>query len=105
MELSICLTKYAGESDPYPFFDSFIEGYGSEASLTDEEITSVPHLMKLRILSNVVYFVGRAISGEDTIEQLTDRAGGYAKRCTWINSNGDRLIESLRAHLGKKKEL
>jgi hypothetical protein len=35
--------------------------------LNSEEIKCVPDLIILRILSNVVYFVGRAVSGEDSI--------------------------------------
>ncbi len=95
MELAICLTKYCGEADPYPYLKDFIEGYSVHGKLTKTEIESIPELMKLRILSNVIYFVGRWKAKEDTINQLTDRAGSYKKRCIWINDNRQKLIDTI----------
>jgi hypothetical protein len=40
-------------------------------------------LINLRIASNAVYFTGRAVGGEDSIEALTSRAATYAKRVKW----------------------
>lgn len=36
--------------------------------------------VNLRILSNVVYFVGRALAGEDSLDSLITRADTYATR-------------------------
>ncbi len=73
---------------------SNVAGYSSIASLSHDEVQALPDLIALRILrlhvarhtshvtrhashviSNVVYFVGRAVSGEDSITSLTSRAG------------------------------
>ena len=65
MELAICLSKYCSESDPKPFFNQFIDGFVVFGQINQQEIDFVPDLINLRILSNVVYFVGRALSKED----------------------------------------
>ena len=39
-------------------FDQFVSGYLRTAPLSDKEAEAVPDLISLRILSNVVYFVG-----------------------------------------------
>lgn len=62
MELAVCLSKYAGEPEAMQYFDDFISGFVQHGRLTPEEISCVPDLVNLRILSNVVYFVGRALS-------------------------------------------
>jgi len=73
MELAICLSKYISADDPLPFLNSFIDGYTEKMKLTRTEIEAIPDLINLRIVSNVVYFVGRSIAGEDGIESLTTR--------------------------------
>ena len=62
--------------------------------------TPTRRLIILRILSNIVYFVGRAISGEDSIEPITGRAKVYAKRCDWLVDHGDALVAEIMAAEG-----
>ena len=50
--------------------DGYREGGGR---LSPTELELVPDGIILRILSNVVYFAGRAVAGEDSIEALTGR--------------------------------
>jgi uncharacterized protein (UPF0333 family) len=57
---------------------------------------AMPALINLRILSNVVYFVGRALAGEDDISSLTSRAGTYAARVVWVNDNADKIMGELK---------
>jgi hypothetical protein len=45
-----------------------------------DEIEILPDLINLRIFSNVIYFTGRALAKEDSIDSLTSRAPSYAKR-------------------------
>ncbi len=84
MELAICLSKYAGEEEADQYFEEFLAGYMQTAVLTSDEIDALPDLIILRILSNVVYFVGRAVSGEGDMATLTTRVETYWKRCVWI---------------------
>jgi len=51
----------------------------------------------VRILSNIVYFVGRACAGEDTIEPIVGRAKIYAKRCDWLVDNDAEIVANIRA--------
>jgi homoserine kinase type II len=95
MELAICLSKYAGEEDPFTYFFPFIEGYLSNSSLTQEEIKVIPDLIILRILSNVVYFVGRIIAKEDDMITLTKRLRNYLNRIQWIKASRDRIVSKL----------
>jgi homoserine kinase type II len=101
MELAICLSKYAGEEpDAKPYFDDFIKGFAKHGKLTKAEAKAIPDLINLRILSNIVYFVGRHIAGEDNISSITSRIQNYERRVNWVKSNGDaisgRIIEEMR---------
>mmetsp|Transcript_18166 Transcript_18166/g.25853 ORF Transcript_18166/g.25853 Transcript_18166/m.25853 type:complete len:415 (-) Transcript_18166:57-1301(-) len=100
MELAICLSKYAGEApDAMPYFDDFVDGFAETGLLSVEEARAIPDLINLRILSNVAYFVGRAIAGEDSISSLTTRISTYEKRVHWVKENDDiiaaRIIEKM----------
>ncbi len=83
-ELAVALSKYVSEDNPLELIDGMCTGYGlSGAELSDAEISIMPDLINLRIFSNVIYFTGRAMAGEDGIDSLTSRAGAYAKRVRW----------------------
>lgn len=108
MELAVCLSKYAGEAEAMAFFNSFIAGFVQHGRLTPQEIDAVPDLINLRILSNVVYFVGRALSKEDDIASLTTRLENYNKRVEWVNANAQAIRDSIATKLaaataGEKK--
>lgn len=62
----------------------------------------IPDCINLRILSNAVYFVGRARAGEDSIESLTTRADAYAKRVQWVRANADAIVDALREAITAK---
>lgn len=106
MELAVCLSKYAAEEDPFNKIDNYISGFCQYAVLNKAEVEGVPDMINLRILSNVLYFVGRALAKEDTIEALTSRAEMYAERVQWVNANRKAIIESIekrmKAKLGDK---
>ena len=91
MELAICLSKYAGEPEPFPYFEKFVSGFAEHGRLTPAEVQALPALINLRILSNVVYFVGRALADEDSIESLTKRAQTYADRVAWVKTNASAI--------------
>jgi homoserine kinase type II len=97
MELAICLSKYVSEPEPLPYLQEFISGYMEHVTYADAEIQATPELVILRILSNVVFFVGRALVGEDTWEQLTGgRATAYVKRIKWLKENGELVRAAIR---------
>jgi len=56
-------------------------------------------MINLRVMSNCVYFVGRAIAGEDSIESLTSRADMYAQRVVWVRQNKERIVECVKARM------
>lgn len=99
MELAVCLSKYAGEKDPMPYFKSFVDGFSKHGRLTPAEVAAIPDLINLRILSNVVYFVGRAIANEDSIDSLTTRAKTYADRVMWIKKNSQAIQDMVGAKM------
>jgi hypothetical protein len=53
-------------------------------------------------MSNVLYFIGRAIAKEDTLEALTSRADMYAERIAWVNSNSEKIVDSLNKKMEAK---
>jgi homoserine kinase type II len=101
MEIAICLSKYAGEKEAMEYFDLFVSGFAKYGILTEDEIQSIPDLINLRILSNVVYFVGRKLGNEDTIEALTSRAATYAGRVKWIKDNSEAIITMISSKMKK----
>jgi homoserine kinase type II len=101
MELAICLSKYASERDnALSIFELFIKGYfeSFKEKITKEEADVVPKLIILRILSNTIYFVGRAIAEEDSIEVLTERVEAYVNRIVWLKSNNDFIAEIIKKY-------
>jgi homoserine kinase type II len=99
MELAVALSKYVGEAEPLPLIERFVTGYVQKGALTDTEIDCIPDMINLRIFSNVVYFTGRAIAGEDGLDSLTSRAGTYAKRVKWVNANKDAIKNTIKQKL------
>ena len=101
LEIAIGLSKYAGEEpDAMPYFQDYITGYATTGILTKEEAQAVPDLINLRILSNIVYFVGRHIAGEDDISSITTRIENYARRVDWVNNNKDIIVNLIIEKMG-----
>ena len=92
MELAICLSKYCSEGEPLGYFERFVDGFAVHGELTRVEMESMCVLIRLRILSNVVYFVGRALSGEDGLSTLTSRIETYCKRLRWLKTNESEIV-------------
>lgn len=108
MELAICLSKYISEDNPTVFCAPFIRAYVAALvrctdrkddvrPLTRFECSELTNCIALRILSNVVFFVGRTVSGEDIAEGLTSRVLSYWRRLCWLKNNGAALVEVLTA--------
>lgn len=96
LEIAIGLSKYAGEEpNAMPYFDDYIDGYATSGELTLVEAKAVPDLINLRILSNIVYFVGRHIAGEDDISSITTRIENYSRRVEWVKQNGDAIVKRI----------
>lgn len=101
MELAVCLSKYAGEKDAMSYFENFIQGFAEHGRLTADEIAGVPQLVNLRILSNIVYFLGRAQAGEDDISSLTKRLEMYVSRVEWVRRHADAISQRLTSEMLK----
>lgn len=101
MELAICLSKYAGEEpDTMLYFVDFISGFAKTGKLTKPEAEAIPDLINLRILSNVVYFVGRHQANEDNISSITTRIQNYEKRVNWVKANSDAIVRCIVEKMG-----
>ena len=105
MELAICLSKYCSEDDPYPYFERFVDGFAVLGDLNDKEIEAMSTLIRLRILSNVVYFVGRAMSGEDQMSTLTCRIDNYCQRLRWVKNNEDAIASLIKEKFAANNKL
>eukprot|EP00882_Tetradesmus_deserticola_P018811 GHRQ01020201.1.p1 GENE.GHRQ01020201.1~~GHRQ01020201.1.p1 ORF type:complete len:108 (+),score=62.68 GHRQ01020201.1:200-523(+) len=99
MELAVALSKYVGEEEPLPLITEFVSGYAKKGQLSSTEIDILPDLINLRIFSNVIYFTGRALAGEDGIGSLTSRAGSYAKRVAWVNANREAIVDAVKQRM------
>ena len=97
MEACVGLTKYVATDgiDIRASVAAFLAGYGAGGGrLTAAEARFVPDGMVLRILSNVVFFAGRATAQppQDNIRTLVSKVVPYARRCRWIESNRDFVV-------------
>ncbi len=99
IELAVCLSKYVGEEDPFPLVESFIDGFCESGRLTADEMEGLPDMINMRVMSNAIYFVGRAIAKEDTIKSLTKRADMYAQRMVWVRDNREKIVECIKARM------
>jgi len=104
IELAVCLSKYVGEDSPFPLVESFIDGFCESGRLTPDEIEGVPDMINMRVMSNAVYFVGRAIAKEDTIDSLTKRADMYAQRMVWVRDNREKIVECIKSRMPEATE-
>jgi homoserine kinase type II len=99
MDCVVGLSKYVGMDDVEVSFRDWVSGYGSTSKLTKNEVSLIPDLIILRILSNVVYFVGRAVFGEDSFDAFTGRAAIYTKRIKYIHSHREHMLATLEKHV------
>lgn len=102
LEVAICVSRFPSQANPWGHFEAFLEGFKMTGTLKEEEIEAVPVMMKLRLLTNIIHFVGRYLGGFDSAKDLTDRICVYYKRLGWINENGGKIVELFKkAMLGK----
>jgi homoserine kinase type II len=100
MEAVVGLSKFCGLAEPGPSVAAYLDGYAAGGGrLTRRECELVPALIRARVLSNVVYFAGRAVSGEDSVEPLSGRAGVYAKRVRWLHDAEAWLVGQVQSRL------
>ena len=100
MDLAVGLSKYAGLPGADAALDDWLAGYAEGGgALTAAEAALAPDLIAVRILSNVVYFCGRAMAGEDEWSCLTSRAAAYANRIRWLAEKKGWLVALLTDRL------
>lgn len=104
MEIAVCLSKYAAEAAPLELMQAFISGYAEFGKLDRAEAVALPDLINLRVFSNVLFFIGRSLAGEDTIEAFTKRAKMYADRVVWVNSNRQAITDAICSQMAGKME-
>lgn len=109
MEAAVGLTKYVATSgiDVRAMVAAYLEGYASAGGVfTEAECEFLPDGMVLRIVSNVVFFVGRATSTppQDNIATLTSKVASYAKRCRWVEDNRTWLVQLAKGLLVTGKQ-
>lgn len=103
MDVAITLAKFAAEKDPMPLFEAFIEGFAEVGTLNENEVKAIPSLIILRIVSNFVYFVGRYVAKEDSVETITKKMQTYCNRVKFLKQNDEKIQEYLSKKLAEKK--
>jgi len=98
MDFAINISSYCSTPDPMSLIETFVAGYVRHGKLSKQEIECIPDLVKLRILNNVVFFVGRAYSGEGSCDFLIGRCESYVTRINWLIDNHDRIINVLKVY-------
>jgi homoserine kinase type II len=104
MDVAITLAKFAAEKEPMPMFEAFIEGFAEVGDLNENEVKAIPSLIILRIVSNFVYFVGRYLVKEDSVETCTKKMQTYCNRVKWLKQNDEKIQEFMAKKLAEKKD-
>lgn len=100
MEMVVGLSKYIATASAETCFEAYVDGYAEAGGrLTEAEADLTPDLIVVRVLNNVIYFAGRALAGEDSLDALTTRMAMYAARCAWIREKAPWMRQVLRAKL------
>lgn len=103
MELAVCLSDLidpaAEESAMRRRAAAMLEGYGSAARLTADELAVVPVLLALRRLDVFVHFLGRYRDGVDDAEALGRHIGTTAAGLAWLDGRTGLLESLLHTHL------
>ena len=94
VEFAICVSKIVSLEE-IALLEAFFRGLARHVALTREEVSAMPLLMILRIVSNVVFFVGRYLAEEDSLSTCTSRLSTYQQRVQWIVEHQDALIQTL----------
>lgn len=89
MEAAVGLTKYIATAgiDIELMVQRYLEGYARAGSLTAAECDFLPDGMALRVLSNVVFFVGRAVSDPPQVRAAIVFSAPSSRCCflrSWI---------------------
>ena len=87
MELATSLSKFPEDEEPLHNLSLFARGFCAafpEGKLNPVEVDALPSMIRLRMVSNVIYFAGRALSGEAGVSYLVDRVPGYCRRLKWL---------------------
>ena len=88
MDLATSISKFTAEENPLYSLLSFSTGFKASGFVIEERERSVlPMLIKLRLVSNILYFCGRIMSGEADATCLLDRISDYRKRFVWLDGN------------------
>ncbi len=96
MELAICLSQYCSKGEPLGYFEHSVDSFAVHRELTCSKIESTCALIRLRILSNVVYFVGRALAREYRLSTLMSRIETYCKRLHWLKTNESKIVGQIK---------
>ena len=93
MELATSLSKFPEDVTPIHNLSLFARGFHSTfaGKLSPAEVRALPSMIRLRMVSNVIYFVGRVLSGEAKVEYLVDRVPGYCRRLKWLDMEENSL--------------
>ena len=93
--MAICISRFPLSADPWRAINAFLEGFRE----TEDEIQAIPFLLKLRMLTNVIHFVGRYLGKLDNEKQFVDKLCSYYNRVGWANENSSKIVELFKTRL------
>lgn len=96
METAVCISEIAwkepDEVIKWEKVRTFISGFSSVITLSNEEIQVLPILIQLRRLDVFIHFLGRYLDGIDNRKILKDRIIKTAANPNWLQDRGGKLI-------------
>ncbi|WP_028552497.1 phosphotransferase [Paenibacillus sp. UNC451MF] len=95
MELAVGLMSYVHEESSFSAYaESFISGYSEHASLSADEISMLPDLIKLRYMGSFIHHLGRYAAKVGSLEAAQKRLHQFQN----IAEKLDRVEEALLKH-------
>ena len=100
MDLTVALNwwplDYFGTGGEWPIIDALAAGYMNHVTLTDDEIASLPLLVRFRAYTSLIHRLGRYRQGLSSLESVINRAYAAVERQNWLHAHGDQLIAHVR---------
>lgn len=98
-EVAITVSQFIRENMNEELFfvnlSNFFKGYCSLIHLTKDEIQAIPILIKIRMATLVIHFLGRYFDGLDPLDIFQNQLKRFYYVGNWVNGKREKLVELL----------
>jgi homoserine kinase type II len=96
--ISQLIREEADEALLFSNLFDFVKGFRSVLTPSEDEIQALPILIKIRMVTLVFHFLGRYMSGLDSIDVVENQLRRFAFVSRWLDMNGEKLSRIFIEH-------